>query len=395
MLKLYYDVVCPFAYAAFLEAPRLAEEAGVVLEAIPVLLGGVMRAVGAPSNPNAIMPEEKRQRVVQDACRAVARQGRDLQWPEAHPMRTVSAMRLILGTQPSAQRAVALELYEAYWLHGRDITSPAVLEAIGGRHGVDVAAVLNDPIIKAQLRQNTEALVARGGFGVPTFVVGEQFFWGVDRVDQVRDALGLPPRLPVIGGRADARVVFYHDVSSPYSYLASRRVAGELEASGVQVDWKPFLLGAVFKMIGGPLVPIQAYPPARSAYLSKDLQDQAKLYGVPFQFSRHFPLRTVTAQRVQLVEPATTACIYEAVWVNNRDVGDPEVLCEVLVAAGFDGSALIAATADPAIKQVLKDNTSEAVAAGACGAPTFVTDRGQVFWGQDRLPHVVETVTSR
>ena len=394
MLKLYYDVVCPFAYAAFLQAPAIAEEAGVALDAVPVLLGGAMRSVGAPSNPNARMPEEKRQRVVQDAYRALARQGRELQWPMAHPRRTVSAMRLILGAPPSRQRAVALELYEAYWLHGEDVASAAVLEEIGSRHGLDVNAVLSDPDIKAQLRQNTDQLVARGGFGVPTFEVGQHLYWGVDRIDQVRHALSLAPEPLVVGPRRGGRVAFYHDVSSPYSYLASRRVSSVLEANGVEVDWKPFLLGAVFKTIGGPLVPIQAYTPARSAYLGKDLQDQAQLHGVPFQFSSHFPLRTVAAQRVQLIEPRTAACLYEAVWVNNLDVGDLDVLKRVLETAGFEADVLIASTSDPVIKERLKHNTAEAVAAGACGAPTFVTDRGLVFWGQDRLPQVLAAVTS-
>ena len=98
-------------------------------------------------------------------------------------------------------------------------------------------------------------------------------------------------------------------------------------------------------------------------------------------------MRTVTAGRVAIVDPTTTADIYRAAWVDGVDLNDDGALAAALDAAGHNGDELIAATQDPAIKAILRTNTEEAAAAGACGAPTILLG-DRIFWGQDRLHRV-------
>ena len=97
---------------------------------------------------------------------------------------------------------------------------------------------------------------------------------------------------------------------------------------------------------------------------------------------------TASEYLANLQEPAAMSVLYRAAWAEDRNIGDPEVLVQVLDAHGFDGQALLAGTADPAVKARLRANTERAVAAGICGVPTFVIDGEVLFWGQDRLDQV-------
>ena len=241
----------------------------------------------------------------------------------------------------------------------------------------------------------TTAQAARhGAFGVPALVVGDRLFWGQDRLHFVERALGGDPA-SVTEPRAPgpAVVEFFHDFSSPWSYLGSTQVARVAAAHGATLKYRPMLLGALFRAIGTPDVPLLATNAAKRAYVARDLDDWARHWKVPFRFPDHFPLRTVTPLRVALVEPAATPHLYAAAWADNRPIDDDTVLAEVLTAAGFDAPALLEATQTPAIKQALRANTDAACALGACGAPTFVVratpDAAPVlFWGQDRLDQV-------
>ena len=102
-------------------------------------------------------------------------------------------------------------------------------------------------------------------------------------------------------------------------------------------------------------------------------------------------MRTVTAGRVAILDPRTTPIIYKAAWVDGVDLNNDHALCDVLDEAGLDGTALISATQDPAIKAQLRGNTEAAINAGACGAPTVLVGN-QLFWGQDRLNRVAEAL---
>jgi 2-hydroxychromene-2-carboxylate isomerase len=181
----------------------------------------------------------------------------------------------------------------------------------------------------------------------------------------------------------------WFDYASPFSYLGTTQIERVASENGARVSWRPFLLGALFKQIGTPVVPLLSFAPSKQSHQWLDLHRWAAHWGVPFRFASRFPLRTVDALRLTLlVEDAWRAplvhALMRACWVEDRDPADREVLRACLVQAGLPAD-LVQRTGDA--KQALFDATAEAVSAGLPGAPCFVV-RDQLFWGQDRLEFV-------
>lgn len=180
----------------------------------------------------------------------------------------------------------------------------------------------------------------------------------------------------------------YWDFSSPFSYLGSTQAEALAARTGATLRWKPMLLGGLFKAIGQVDAPLLAFSPAKQRYVARDLEHWAAYWGVPFKFPTRFPMNTVKALRVYLALPearrgAFREKTYRAYWAEDRDISDDATLRELI---GEGADEVLARTADPAIKEALKAATEEAVQAGVFGAPTWVIDGTELYWGQDRLP---------
>lgn len=191
-------------------------------------------------------------------------------------------------------------------------------------------------------------------------------------------------------------VEFFFDLGSPASYLAHTQLPAICREAGAELRYRPMLLGGVFQATGNSS-PVMV--PAKGRYMLRDLARFAARYGVPMRFNPHFPLNTLGLMRlliaVQLHQPqrfgAALDALFQALWVEGLNLGDLTVLAEVLQRAGFDADALQTQIADPAVKEVLKATTEEAVKRGVFGAPTcFVGD--EPFFGQDRLDFVREAL---
>lgn len=394
----YYDIVCPYAYIASQRVTPLAAAAGVTVEWRPVLLGGIYTSIAAPQVPSSSWSSARADRISDDLRRQAALHGVPMNPPAAHPQRTVAAMRLLVGSPPDRRVALTHALYRAYWVEGLDLTDPSILSALARKHGVD-PTVMTSASARAGLYANTAEAVSRGAFGVPTFCLGEQLWWGQDRLHLVMAAAGAvaatgQDALPAAAGPSPVEAVtFFHDFSSPFSYLASTQLAALAERYGVTVHWRPILLGALFRSIGTPNVPMLAVTEPKRRYYMRDLQDWARWWGVPFRFPSVFPVRTVLPLRVALLEPRATTPLYRALWAEDQDIGQPEVVRAVLSASGLD-PGLVEQTQQPAVKAHLKENTAAAEAAGACGVPTLQLGE-QLIWGQDRLPMLAEVLSGR
>jgi 2-hydroxychromene-2-carboxylate isomerase len=363
-----------------------------------VLLGGLFKAAGASQNPGGDMGPAKARLNLADQQRFAALRGVELAMPAAHPRRSVEAMRLLVAAPEEKRPGLTHALFRAYWVEGLDVADRAVLGRLAQAQGV-APALIDAETSKAALFAETEAAARRGLFGVPSFGVGDRFFWGQDRMHFVEAALtGRKPRYaePVSDSGSGATVTFFHDFSSPFSYLASTQVERAFGPTGATVVSRPILLGALFKEIGTVDVPLQAMSPPRRQYFARDLHDWAEWWDAPFRFTDHFPLRTVQALRVAIAEPALTPALYRAAWVENRDLGRPDVLGEIIAETGREpGPLLLRAAEDTALKARLRENTEAAKAAGACGVPTFLIERpGEelgrrvqtgLYWGQDRF----------
>jgi 2-hydroxychromene-2-carboxylate isomerase len=181
-----FDVVSPFAYLAF---PRLARlPAGVRLEFVPVLLAGLLNHFGQ-LGPAEI--PSKRRFTYRFAVWRARRLGLPLRMPPTHPFNSLAAQRLIIAAGSSA-RAVGTVL-DAVFRDGRDVSDPVVIAELAKKLEVaDPQSALADPAIKQRLRENTEWASARGVFGAPTLVIGEEFFWGHDAFDMALEYLAAP-----------------------------------------------------------------------------------------------------------------------------------------------------------------------------------------------------------
>ncbi|WP_395608271.1 2-hydroxychromene-2-carboxylate isomerase [Pseudomonas sp. B22129] len=189
---------------------------------------------------------------------------------------------------------------------------------------------------------------------------------------------------------------FFFDLGSPATYLAYTQLPALCAETGTQLVYQPMLLGGVFKATGNAS-PITV--PAKGRYMFDDLARYAKRYNVVLKFNPHFPINTLVLMRaitgIQMHQPERfldfTDCLFQALWVEGRHLGDPAVVAAVLTEHGFDPEEVLALANDDGVKTSLKDKTEEAIQRGVFGAPSmFVGDR--LFFGQDRLEFVREAL---
>ena len=119
----------------------------------------------------------------------------------------------------------------------------------------------------------------------------------------------------------------------------------------------------------------------------KDLQDWAKFWNVPFGFPAHFPVRSVLPLRLSILDPSLIPIFYRAMWAEGKNIGDENIIRELIEREGKNADALFAKI--PEAKSVLFSYTKEALEKGVCGVPTFHYN-GQIWWGQDRILDVVQ-----
>lgn len=396
-IRFFFDVVCPYAWMAASRIEALAAQHGATVEWCPVLLGGLFRHHASPDVPAATWAAAKAVVGHTDVHRMAALHGLDLHFPEAHPRRTVDAMRLCTAAPPHVRRAVALDLYEAIWTRNEDPALPDVLHRIARAHGIDPAAIRADAT-KAALRAATAEAAELDVFGVPTaHVVHDDgtagpLHWGADRLHFVASELAghrvaqTVPVEPPHTASVPRRLDFFHDFASPYSYLGATQVQAIAAETGAELRWRPILLGAIFRQIGTPNVPLFAMSAAKQRWNAAELDRWAGQHGVRFSFPSTFPVRTVLPLRVSLVAPEATMPLYEALWVHDRDIGQPEVVADVLRSLGHDAESVIARAGEVPTKSTLRANGDAAIAAGVCGVPSFRVDDTHLVWGQDRLP---------
>ena len=390
-ITFYYDIVCPYAYLAAHRIGTIATRCGAVVDWRPVLLGGIYKSIEAPQIPSGTWSEPRARLGALDLIRQADYHGISLRFPSGHPRRSVSAMRLLVGVEGPVREALTHALYRAYWVEGADISDREVLDTMARAHGVDPTIIDSSEVRKALFAATAEA-VEVGAFGVPTMIVDGRMYWGQDRLGFIERALtGARPATPASteGGKS---LRFFHDFSSPFSYLASTQIDTIAARHGAAVDWTPILLGGLFRAIGTPNVPLLAMTEAKRRYALQDLSDWSSWWGVPFAFPTVFPIRTVLPLRIAIAEPRATPHLYRALWAEDRNIGERSVVTAVLAEAGLDAEGLLEKATTPDIKMRLRTNTEAAQAAGACGVPTVEID-GELIWGQDRLD-LVEAVLS-
>jgi 2-hydroxychromene-2-carboxylate isomerase len=188
----FFDVGSPASYLAWHRLPRIAAETGATVAWRPMLLGGIFKATG---NVSPVTIPAKGRWMIDDLQRWARRDGVTLGFNPHFPINTLTLMRGATGMQmrdPERFLSYVGAIYRAMFETPRNLGDADALVATLREAGFDpaaFAALVADPEVKARLIATTEEAVARGVFGAPTFFVGEQMFFGQDRLDFVREAL--------------------------------------------------------------------------------------------------------------------------------------------------------------------------------------------------------------
>ncbi|MDO8379427.1 2-hydroxychromene-2-carboxylate isomerase [Phenylobacterium sp.] len=188
----------------------------------------------------------------------------------------------------------------------------------------------------------------------------------------------------------------FFDCSSPWTYLAFHNLQPLAAELGVEVSWRPILVGGIFNTVNPSVYEQRVTPvPAKARYMKKDLEDWARHSGIRITFPpKVFPVNSVKAMRGclwlapqgKLVPFATR--VFEAYWGDNLDISQDEVLAGICRDVGIEPAAFLAGIAEPAVKDQLRLNTEEVMARGGFGSPTIFVAGDDMYFGNDRLPLV-------
>jgi 2-hydroxychromene-2-carboxylate isomerase len=189
--------------------------------------------------------------------------------------------------------------------------------------------------------------------------------------------------------RGGTPIEFWFDFASGYAYFAALEIEAIAERHGRTIAWRPFTLGAAFKVTGAQGL---SRTPLKGEYARHDWARLARLKGVPFIIPEKHPKTGLPAirafyhlERTDAYAAATLAKrIIVGYFQDGLDTDDPNAIAAAAASIGIDREAMLAGIADPAVKMIARQRGENAVASGVFGSPWIFVD-GEPFWGSDRL----------
>ncbi len=181
-IEFFWDAASSYTYLASTRIETLAQRCEAQLVWKPFLLGKVFEATG--NSPPVSVPA-KGKHLFEDMRRWARHYGIPFQFPKVFPVNSVAALRIACALPPAQHAGWAKAVLHRYWGLGEDISQPDVLKSVALELKLDgekLLAATQTQAVKDQLRANTDEAVKRGVFGAPAFFVGDQLFWGNDRL---------------------------------------------------------------------------------------------------------------------------------------------------------------------------------------------------------------------
>ena len=189
-VEFFFDYGSPFSYLADTQLAALERRTGATVVYRPMLLGAVLKETG---NASPITVPAKGRYMGVELRRWAGRYGVPFAANKFFPINTMRLMRGAVAAQHTECFAeYHRAIYPAFWVDGANLGEPEVIRVVLDKAGLNadlILARIEEPNVKEQLRLNTEEAVRRGVFGAPTFFVGEEMFWGNDRLTFVEEAL--------------------------------------------------------------------------------------------------------------------------------------------------------------------------------------------------------------
>jgi 2-hydroxychromene-2-carboxylate isomerase len=199
-VEFHFDFGSPNAYLAHLVIPAIERRTGVAFAYVPVLLGGVFKATGNVSPAVSLRGiKNKGEYAALETRRFLARHGITRYAPNPFfPVNTLQIMRgAVAAKRLGCFERYVDEVYRHMWGEPKKMDEPEVIRAALAASGLpadELIALVSDPAVKQELLENTERSVARGSFGSPTFFVGDEIFFGKDRLREVEEEIGIAAR---------------------------------------------------------------------------------------------------------------------------------------------------------------------------------------------------------
>ena len=192
------------------------------------------------------------------------------------------------------------------------------------------------------------------------------------------------------------RLEFWYEFASTYSYVSAMRIEALASQHNFEIDWKPFMLGPIFKAQGWHDSPFNIYP-AKGRYMWSDLERQARKQGLSFKKPTVFPRNGLLAARIAILgskEPwvsAFTRKVYQANFEQDQDISDVDTISMILGSLELEAEKLIAEAQTAENKKLLKAQTEKAIQLGIFGAPSFIA-KDELYWGDDRLDDAIASL---
>ena len=193
-------------------------------------------------------------------------------------------------------------------------------------------------------------------------------------------------------------IEFFFDCSSPWTYLAFHNIQPLAKELGVEISWRPILVGGIFNTVNPSVYASRETPvPLKARYMKKDLADWARSAGLAIKMPPTvFPVNSVKAMRGCIflgkdMVPFARA-VFEAYWGDDKDISKDERADRDLQQRRRRPAKFFAGIGEQAIKDQLKANTDEVMARGGFGSPTIFVDKTDMYFGNDRMPLIREAV---
>jgi len=196
-----------------------------------------------------------------------------------------------------------------------------------------------------------------------------------------------------------AKLEFFYDYASPYSYLADTQLTDLRQRTGCDVLYRPVLVGSVYKATGNHGIEAETIE-AKRRYAAIELTRWVALFDAPFALNQHAPIETSRLLRAAHaafdlgVFAAFHAAVFPAFWAHGENLSDEHVIARVLRYAQLDAEEILREAAGSPAKDALRSTTEEAIERGVFDVPTFFV-RDHMFFGHDRLPFVERALTAQ
>jgi len=189
-------------------------------------------------------------------------------------------------------------------------------------------------------------------------------------------------------------IEFWYEFASGYSHITANRIEELAISNNIEIIWKPFLLGPIFKSQGWDTSPFNIYK-LKGKYMWKDLERQCVKYKIRYKRPSVFPRLSLLATRVALITLEQGWCaeftkrVFAANYIHDLDISDNQIISSIIKDSGRNGKEIIKLSQLPENKLKLRKQVDEAMTKDIFGAPSFIVN-GELFWGNDRLEDAIE-----